>query len=129
MKKHERLPEAELDVMLTLWHAEEALGVGEIVRRLSGVRVWKSATVHVLLERLEKRGYVLCDRSGYAHLYTPAVSEDAYRAGEQQSFIHRFFGGSAKRMIVSMLDADSLSDAEIEELEALLRDKKAGGKK
>ncbi|MBE6561877.1 MAG: BlaI/MecI/CopY family transcriptional regulator [Ruminococcaceae bacterium] len=128
MKNWERLPEAELDVMLTLWHAEEALTVGEIVRRLSGIRTWKSATVHVLLERLEKKNFVQVDKSGYAHLYAPAVTEEEYRSGEQHSFLHRFFGGSAKKMIVSMLDADGLSEDDIEELTALLRDKKSGGK-
>ena len=41
--------------------------------------------------------------------------------------MHRFFGGSAKNMIASLLNADSLSDDDLEELAAMLK-KKTGGK-
>ena len=126
MKNWERLPEAELDVMLTLWRERKPMTVGEIVKRLSGVRTWKSATVHVLLDRLGERGFVQTDKSGYAHLYSAAVTEEEYRRGEERSHLQRFFGGSAKNMIASMLNADSLSDEDLDELSALLHEKRGG---
>ena len=128
MNQWERLPEAELDVMLTLWRAKEPLSVGEIVRCLSGIRTWKAATVHVLLDRLSERGYVKTDKSGYAHRYSPAVEEAQYRRGEERSYLQRFFGGSAKKMIASMLDADGLTAEDLDELSALLHEKRGGQK-
>ena len=38
--------------------------------------------------------------------------------------INRFFGGSAKKMIASLLDTDGLSDKDLEELAVLLKRKK-----
>lgn len=128
MKNIERLPEAELEVMLTLWHNNPPLTVGEITRLLSASHCWKTATVHVLLERLGERGFVSCDKSGYKHLFKPIITETDYRRGEERTMMQRFFGGSAKNMIASMLDADGLSNADLEELSALLNTKKNGGK-
>ena len=124
MKKWERLPDAELDVMMTLWHAPTPITVGEIVRELAGTHSWKAATVHVLLDRLEERGFVTVDRSGYAYRFSPAVREAEYSRREAHSFIQRFFSGSAKKMIVSMIDADGLDSEDIAELTALLNEQK-----
>ena len=120
----ERIPDAELQVMLVLWHSSSPLTVGEITNTLTESRPWKSGTVHVLLARLEERGFVACDKSEYKHRFTPIVSEEDYRKGEEKTLMHRFFGGSAKRMIASLLDADGLSDKDLEELTALLKRKK-----
>lgn len=127
MNKIERLPESELEVMLVLWHEKKPMSAGEITKKLSETHGWKSGTVHVLLERLGERGFVTCDKSGYKHLYSPSVNEAIYRRGEERTMMHRFFGGSAKNMIASLLNADGLSDDDIEELSAMLK-KRTGGK-
>lgn len=120
----ERIPDAELEVMLVLWHSSSPLTVGEITNKLTESRPWKSGTVHVLLARLEERGFVACDKSEYKHRFSPIICEEDYRKGEENTLMHRFFGGSAKRMIASLLDADGLSDKDLEELTALLKRKK-----
>ena len=122
----ERIPDAELEVMLVLWHADTPLTAGEITKRLTQFRPWKTATVHVLLARLEERGFVACDKSEYKHRFSPLIPEEAYRRGEETTLMHRFFGGSAKKMIASLLDADGLSEGDLEELSALLKRKKGG---
>lgn len=127
MKTIERLPESELEIMLTLWHAGEPLTAGEIAKELAESHGWKTGTVHVLLERLGERGFVACDKSGYKHLFSPTINESDYRKGEEHTIIRRFFGGSAKNMIASLLNADGLSDEDLEELSAMLK-KKTGGK-
>ena len=124
MKRIERLPESELEVMLVLWHSQEAMTAGEITKSLSQSHGWKTGTVHVLLERLGDRGFVSCDKSGYKHLYSPVIKEIDYRRGEEHTILNRFFGGSAKNMIASLLNADSLSDDDLEELSAMLKLKK-----
>jgi BlaI family penicillinase repressor len=127
MNKIDRLPESELEVMLILWHEEKPMTAGEITKRLSETHGWKAGTVHVLLERLGERGFVSCDKSGYKHLFAPTVTESKYLKGEEHTLMHRFFGGSAKNMIASLLNADGLSDDDLEEISAMLK-KKTGGK-
>jgi len=126
MKTIERLPEAELEVMLTLWHNTPPLTVSEITKLLADAHSWKTATVHVLLERLGERGFVACDKSGFKHLFTPIITEEEYRRGEEKTFLKRFFGGSAKNMIASLLNADGLTDEDLEELSAMLKQRKGG---
>lgn len=126
MKTIERLPESELEVMLTLWHNETPLTVGEITKLLADVHNWKTATVHVLMDRLGEKGFVSCDKSGYKHLFAPAITEEEYRRGEERTMIKRFFGGSAKNMIASLLNADGLTDDDLEELSAMLKQRKGG---
>ena len=120
----ERIPDAELEVMLVLWHSHSPLTVGEITNTLTESRPWKSGTVHVLLARLEERGFVACDKSEYKHRFSPIISEKVYRKGEESTMLNRFFGGSAKKMIASLLDTDGLSDKDLEEISALVKRKK-----
>lgn len=120
----ERIPDAELEVMLVLWHAEKPLNVSEITGKLAESRPWKAGTVHVLLARLEERGFVACDKSEYKHRFSPIISEKVYRKGEESTMLNRFFGGSAKKMIASLLDTDGLSDKDLEEISALVKRKK-----
>lgn len=126
MKKIERLPESELEVMLTLWHNKIPLTVGEITKILSDTHGWKTATVHVLLDRLGDRGFVSCDKSGFKHLFAPVITEEEYRRGEENTMMKRFFGGSAKNMIASLLNTDGLTDDDLEELSAMLQKRKGG---
>lgn len=125
----ERIPEAELDVMLTLWHSPSPLTVGEIAKILADTHGWKTPTIHVLLDRLGERGFVSCDRSGYKHLFAPLITEADYRRGEEHTLMTRFFGGSAKNLIASLLDADDLSEEDLDELGRMLKERRTGGRK
>ncbi len=120
----DKIPDSELEIMLTLWHSDCPLNAGQIAKIISKERPCKPATVHVLLSRLEERGFVSSDKSNYKHLFSPMISENDYRKGEEHTFMHRFFGGSAKKMIASLLDTDGLSEKDFEELSVLLRKKK-----
>lgn len=126
MKTIERLPEAELEVMLTLWHSDAPMTVGEITKALAETHTWKTATVHVLLDRLGERGFVSCDKSNFKHLFAPIITEAEYRRGEERTMMKRFFGGSAKNMIASLLNADGLTYDDLEELAVLLKERKGG---
>ncbi len=122
------LPDAELDIMRVIWHSERALCASEITHTLNNAdgRDWKTATAHVLINRLEERGYISADKSGYVHRYTALVTEEEYRAIESKSFLKRICGGSVKRMIASLIDADSITDEDIDELTDILDGKRKG---
>lgn len=124
----EKLPESELEVMLMLWKKGVPLSAGEIAKLSADSRGWKSATVHVLLERLSDKGFVTCDKSGFKHRYSPLITEEDYRRGEAKTLKDRFFGGSAKNLIASFINADGLTDDDLDELSAMIRDRKAGKK-
>ena len=125
-RQTEKLPESELEIMLILWREGRAMTAGEITKSSAESKGWKSATVHVLLDRLAEKGFVSCDKSSFKHLYSPLISEEVYRKGETSTLLSRFFGGSAKQMIASFITADSLSDEDLDELSAMINERKAG---
>ncbi len=120
------LPDAELDVMRVIWHSERPLCASEITSVLNKTdgRNWKTATTHVLLGRLCDRGYLSTDKSEYVHRYTAIVIEDEYRKIESKSFLKRICGGSVKHMIASLIETDSITDEDIDELSEILNGKR-----
>ncbi len=126
MKKIERIPESELEIMMVLWRNPSPMIASEIAKELADTRGWKNATIHVLLNRLVERGFVSCDRSGYRHPFTPIITKEEYRRGEASVMMKRFFGGSAKNMIAALLNTDGLSDDDLDELSDILKRRKGG---
>lgn len=119
IKQYERLADSELDIMRVLWQKNVPMRAGEIVKSLSGTRSWKTQTAHVLLTRLEEKGFVSADKSGYFHTYSYVIGEREYFASESDAFVKRL-GGSVKAMVASMIDGDTISEGELLELSALL---------
>ena len=66
--------ESELEVLKTLWEvgACTVRTVNAALQRRG--RRWAYTTVQTLLQRLEAKGYVACDRGGPAHVFRAAVS-------------------------------------------------------
>lgn len=120
------LPDAELDIMRVIWHSDRLLCANEITRILNDEdgRGWKTATTHVLINRLEDRGYISADRSGYVHRYAALVSEEEYQKIESKSFLKRICGGSVKHMIASLIDTNSFSEEELDEIADILDGKR-----
>ena len=113
-----RLSESELDVMLVVWRAQEALDTGEVARRLQ--KGWKIQAVQVVLGRLVKKGYLSCEKIGRLNYYTPLVAEADYRAAETETFVEKLYPNSPKSLIAALVQSQPLSKEDLEEIRALL---------
>ena len=113
-----RLSESELDVMLVVWRAQEALDTGEVARRLQ--KGWKIQAVQVVLGRLDKKGYLSCEKIGRLNYYTPLVAEADYRAAETETFVEKLYRNSPKSLIAALVQSQPLSKEDLEEIRALL---------
>ena len=113
-----RLSESELDVMLVIWHSGETVDTGEIARRLH--RDWKIQAVQVVLSRLVQKEYLSCEKIGRLNYYTPLVSEAVYRARETESFVEKLYRNSPKSLIAALVQSQSLSEEDIQEIRELL---------
>ena len=121
-----RLPDAELDVMLVLWNSETPLKASTILERLEGKRDWSMSTLHVLLARMSERGVIVSENEKNYKLYTPNISKEVYRQTETKNFLQKLYDNSAKRLIVSLIEANGITDEDIDEISALLSSKKKG---
>ncbi len=117
----ERITEAEQAVMEALW-ARSPLTAGEVADAVAPQRGWGLATVKTLLSRLVAKQAVLTEPDGKRFLYSPRVARADYAAGESRRLVERLFGGSAAGLFAQLAEAEALSEADIAQIEALLKE-------
>ena len=120
----EKLPEAELDVMLCLWRHTRPVRTAQILQELAPDRAWSLSTLKVLLGRLTDKQWVELTREGRFTLYRALVSEADYRKKEMGGLLHRYYKNSVKSMIASLVNEEGLSAEDLAELSDIIR--KAG---
>lgn len=117
----ERISEAELAVMEVLW-AESPLTALEVVNRIEAGRDWSDRTIKTMLGRLVAKNVLAFEEDGRRYLYRPMVARSDYVSGESQRLLDRLFGGRAAPLVAHLAERHDLTEADIAELEALIRD-------
>lgn len=112
--------DAELRILQVLWDGGPAT-VREVQDRLGGEPGSRSYTNYLkLLQNLHDKELVSRDESGRAHVYEAAVPREPIQRRVLGDVIDKAFGGSAARLVVRALSDERLSEAEREEIRALL---------
>lgn len=120
----ERITEAEHAVMEVLWDRPRQTAA-EVCEEVCGNRGWSLATVKTLLSRLVQKGALAAEPDGRRFLYSPLVARDAYVGGESRRLVERLFGGSAVSLVAHLAETEALTDADLDEIEALLKELRA----
>lgn len=118
----QKLPEAELEIMMIIWEAEKSVNSEYIMEKLKGVKDWKRTTLLKLLTRLCERGYLDCRKDGKINIYTPLVREKDYLDNVSKSFFERLHKNSLTSLIASLYDSKSVSKEDLEELEKFIKE-------
>ena len=125
MRKLERLPDAELEVMQALWQLEPyPVTSAQLMEKLSG-RHWRLPTLLKLLSRLEERGFVANEKEGRNNRYRPLVDEREYLAAESGRFFQKLHVGSLPSLVAALMESRAITSDDVAELEAILK----GGKR
>ena len=123
-KSFEKLPEAELEVMLALWRFAEPVRTARVLEVLYGHKGWTLSTLKVLLTRLADKGFVEVTREGRFTLYKALVPEADYRRHETKGLLQRYYKNSVKSMIAALVRDEGLTGQDLAEIEAMVQ--KAG---
>lgn len=118
-----RISAAEWEVMNVLWE-QAPLTATEVFGRLPAGHGWKAKTVNTFLTRLVKKRALRLTRRHDLNAYVPAITREACVADEGASFLHRVFKGAAGPLVMHFCEHADLSEAEIAELQALLKARK-----
>jgi BlaI family penicillinase repressor len=121
--KPDRISEAEHAVMEALW-AQSPLSATDVADEIGEERGWSLATVKTLLSRLVAKQVVATEPQGRKFLYRPLLERADYVGGESRRLVERLFGGRAAPLFAQLAEAEALSDEDIAEIEALLRELK-----
>lgn len=103
----------EHEVMTSVW-TRRAATASEVLADLG--RPLSNATVRTLLRRLEAKGYLRHTVRGRSFVYAPRVAETQAAASALRRLIHRFFGGSASKLLAGMVDDGLIEPAEVRDL-------------
>ncbi len=117
----ERISEAEHAVMEVLWD-QNPISASEVCDAICAQRDWSIPTVKTLLSRLVQKEVVGTEPEGRKFLYRPLIERSDYVGGESRRLVDRLFGGRAAPLFAQLAESEALSDEDLAEIEALLRE-------
>ena len=117
-----RLPDAELEVMLVIWSADQSVNSQYILRRMEGQRKWKLATLLTVLTRLVDKGFLSCEKNYRNNLYSPIISIEEYRRKESRTMFEKLYSNSFSSLVASLFDTKTIPAEDLESLKTLLDD-------
>ena len=115
------LTEAEWTVMECLWEKSPRTG-RETVAWLEQKMSWTRSTTLTMLRRLEAKGAVEGNTEGELKTFRPLVAREEVAVWETENLIDRAYKGSLSLLVSSLTRKQSLSQREIDELYAILRE-------
>ena len=111
-KKLVELTKCEAEVMEVVWN-QESVTVNDVVEAID--RDLAYTTVLTTMKILEDKKIVRRGKKiGRAFTYTAKVSRDQVREGMLKSLADQLFGGSARSLVLSLLESDAVSASDIE---------------
>ena len=112
-----RFTDRELDIMEVLWK-RGASTVAEVQGELEDELAYN--TVLTLLSRLREKGYVASDKSGVAHVFRAAVSQETLLQHRLTELAERVCDGTASPLVHALVEGKRFSAREIREFRELL---------
>ena len=117
----ERISEAEHAIMEVLWD-RNPISAAEVCDAVCAERDWSIPTVKTLLSRLVQKQAVGTEPEGRRFLYRPLIARSDYVGGESRRLVDRLFGGRAAPLFAQLAESEALTDDDLSEIEALLRE-------
>ena len=117
------ITERQFAVLRILWD-RGPLTVRELMEHLPRNDRLPYTTVLGLLQTMEKAGLVTHGSEGPAHRYRPTLSEREATGRLLTDIVRRFFQGSARDLVLGLVQAEQLSPDDLQEIEDLLAGKR-----
>jgi BlaI family penicillinase repressor len=114
------LSELEHHVMDAVWAAGPCT-VDVVHQAVARQRTLKEVTIRTVLRRLEQKGYVQHELAGRAFMYRAVEASRRVAARAVRHILDRFCHGSVEELITGLVEADVLSEPELEKLEATIK--------
>jgi predicted transcriptional regulator len=123
-RKSLAITERQFSVLRVLW-AHGPQTVRGLMEHLPRGDHQPYTTVLGLLQGMEKAGLVDHEKQGLTHRYRPALSREEGTGSLLSDFLARFFHGSAKQLVLGLVDAQELAAEDLRAIEARLEGKAA----
>ena len=111
---------AELRILQVLWQLGQAT-VEEVVNHSHSSPKPNYKTVQTLLRIMEQKGLARHASRGRVFVFEPRVSREEVGQLSVRTLMEQNFGGSPSELLVNLLEAGPVEEAELDELEALIK--------
>ncbi len=111
--------DSELKIMDILWTAGE-LPAREIAALAADQVGWSKTTTYTVLKKCVEKG--LLERRDPGFLCRPLLTRQDAQRRETRDLIDRMYGGSADRLVASLLEGKTLSTQELQRLRQLVEE-------
>jgi BlaI family penicillinase repressor len=118
------LTEQELEIMKIIWRRGSAT-VRDVYEELLTRRKIAYTTVMTMMGILDQKGYLKKTADERAYVYTPAQPQDEVVGNMVQDFVKRVFNGSAKPLLVHLIEDQTISPEELDEITRMLKNKRS----
>lgn len=111
---------AELRILQVLWQLGQAT-VEEVVSHSHSSPKPNYKTVQTLLRIMEQKALVEHASRGRVFVFQPRVTREEVGQLSVRTLMEQNFGGSPTELLVNLLEARPVEEAELDELESLIR--------
>ena len=115
------LTEQELELMKIVWELGKPT-VREVYENLLERRKVAYTTVMTMLNVLADKGRLKKRKEGKAYVYRPAEPRQKVVGSMVKEFVGRVFDGSAKPLLVQLVEDRKLSEEDLDEIRRMIRD-------
>ena len=115
------LTDQELEIMKTVWELNRPASVRDVYEALLEHRKIAYTTVMTMMNILEGKGYLKKQQKDRAYLYTPTDSKNKVIRGMVNEFVNRVFNGSAKPLLMHLVENEGLTEKELAEIARMAR--------
>ena len=124
MKPKKTVPtDQELEILKVVWQRGQAT-VREVYRELSAQRKIAYTTVLTMMGILEQKGHLKKTAGERAYVYSPTRPQQQVVGSMVSEFVHRVFNGSARPLLVHLMEDPHIRPDELAELEQLLKERR-----
>ncbi len=123
MTKPNELTGAEWRVIKAIWEHEPCTAP-EVQQRLLKATGWAYSTVRTLMDRMVAKGLLASEKVRNATLYRSAVTREQAQRREALHTLKRAFNGALTPMVQCLINSHDMSEAELAELESLIKARK-----
>lgn len=119
MKSEVKLGKIQLVIVQYLWTVGEATA-RDISEHVANEHGLSHSTVQTLLRKLEKKGAITHTERDRVFYFTPLVKRDEVEESSTREFLNRVFRGSAAGLVSHMLQHESFTRQELDDLRQLI---------
>lgn len=118
---HDRLlTGVELELMNIIWSLNKVT-IKDIVSHLPKERPLAYTTVATVVKVLEQKGFLVCQKSTYAHVFLPLVTKTEYESTCIDHMLTNVFDGEPAALVQRLLMANKLQHDDVQAIEEALK--------